>query len=177
MDYQKALDLLGATPQDDEKTLKDKYYKKMREVHPDHGGSNEAAIEVQTAYNTLLEPPLSELEGVLFDMIVTGNDFTIEDATLFFKRIIAECTYKIVSINTKHKAIAKSAKKFHKSSPVFKKKIEQEISKLSHQESMFMERRTSIEKLKEEFEKTYNTPQESPVRPVFPKSNSLWIPT
>ncbi len=175
MDYQKALEILGATASDDEKTLKDKYYARMREVHPDHGGSNEAAIEVQAAYNTVLEPPLSELEGILFDMISSGNDFTLEDATLFFKRIIAECTYKIVSINSKHKAINRSAKRFHKSSAVFKKKIEQEISKLSHQESVLIERRDSIEKLKEEFEKTYNT-QESPVRSV-PKINSLWIPT
>jgi hypothetical protein len=90
MDYQKALEILGATSQDDEKTLKDKYYAKMREVHPDHGGSNEAAIEVQTAYNMLLDPPLTELESILFDMISSGNEVTLDDVGIFFKRIISK---------------------------------------------------------------------------------------
>lgn len=169
MDYQKALEILGATASDDEKTLKDKYYARMREVHPDHGGSTEAAMEVQAAYNTVLEPPLSELESILFDMIASGNEITLDEAKLFFKRIIAECTFKIVSINTKYKAIERSAKRFHKSTPTFKKKIEQELTKLAHQESVYKIRRDSIENLKKEFEESYNT-QESPVRPAFLKS-------
>ena len=162
MDYQKALDLLGATPQDDEKTLKDKYYKKMREVHPDHGGSNEAAIEVQTAYNTLLDPPLSELESIIFDMIASGEDVNEKSVGIFFARINGHCTMKIIALTGKQKAIEKSARRFSKTSVTFKKKIEQELSKLSHEILTFTERRDSINKLKEEFEKTYNTvtPQE-----------------
>jgi curved DNA-binding protein CbpA len=179
MDYIKALEILGATSTDDEKTLKDKYYAKMREVHPDHGGSNEAAIEVQTAYNMLLDPPLTELESILFDMISSGNEVTLDDVGIFFKRIIGECTYKIVSLNAKHKSIDKSSKRFSKSSITFKKKIEQELSKLSHQISMMTERREAIEKIKKEFEETYNSQEcePFPVRPAFPKSNSLWVPT
>lgn len=77
-------EVLGLPPDADEDAVDDAYRRRVKEAHPDHGGSTEAFLLVQTAYEEIKSGHLGDDDGQRVDVDVADDGdeaaATVEDS-------------------------------------------------------------------------------------------------